>query len=387
MASTPKIESNFEPKIIYNRNFHTNSKVFSRISKPAVPFFGRGLPHVSERKSEAPLPSYHAVSLLDLHCSVQAPAVTLINAPMRASSNTNTDYSLSPAVRAVCEQKDAAVDLVMATVNAFLDASPLCSLVLAALAGHAHLVRRLSARHPRSFDACCEEAMDSAAEFGHLAVVQWLHEHRSEGCTTDAMDMAACNGHLDVVQWLHANRREGCTTNAMDFAAQNGHLHVLQWLHEHRREGCTRSAMDNAATSGHLHVMQWLHIHRHEGCSKSALANACFAGHYNVALWLLHFRRGDCRKEDMLTSSFCRQFLFEKWRQQQQQRPHRPQADSGEQSSWDGADMDIAQLVVELSRQSAKKRRLSLTHSENVGLTAAAELQRLSTGVEESVKC
>ncbi|TYZ63346.1 hypothetical protein PybrP1_012885 [[Pythium] brassicae (nom. inval.)] len=276
---------------------------------------------------------------------------------------------LSPAVRAACERHDAAVDLVMATINAFLDVSPRCSLMMAALSGHAHLVRRLSARHPTPFDSCCEEAMDSAAEFGHLGIVQWLHAHRSEGCTTDAMDLAASNGHLDVVRWLHENRDAGCTTNAMDFAAQNGHLHVIQWLHAHRREGCTRAAMDNAATGGHLSVIQWLHIHRREGCSKSALANACFAGHYNIALWLLQFRRRDCRKEDLLMSSFCRQFLFEKWRLQRLQTQQQLHELGEEPSKWDGADMDIAQLVAELHCRTAscsKRRRLSHTLSESV---------------------
>jgi hypothetical protein len=38
--------------------------------------------------------------------------------------------------------------------------------------------------------------MNSAAENGHLEVVQWLHENRSEGCTEDAMDFAARNGHF-----------------------------------------------------------------------------------------------------------------------------------------------------------------------------------------------
>ena len=58
--------------------------------------------------------------------------------------------------------------------------------------------------------------MNWAAGNGHLHVVKWLHEHRTEGCTTDAMDWAAENGHLDIVKWLHEHRIEGCTTNAMD---------------------------------------------------------------------------------------------------------------------------------------------------------------------------
>jgi len=36
--------------------------------------------------------------------------------------------------------------------------------------------------------------MDGAARFGHLHVVEWLHDNRSEGCTKDAMDGAASYG-------------------------------------------------------------------------------------------------------------------------------------------------------------------------------------------------
>lgn len=201
---------------------------------------------------------------------------------------------ISPSVLAVCDRFGAANDLVLDRVNAFLDVSSKWSLTRAALCGHLHLVQRLSRRHPRRFQRCCQEAMDSAAEFGHLHIVQWLHENRKEGCTTDAMDMAACNGHLRIVQWLHEHRTEGCTTNAMDFAAQNGHLHVLKWLHEHRKEGATHYAMDNAATNGHLEVIRWLHAHREEGCSQSAVVNALNAGHKDVAMWLASNRKSDC---------------------------------------------------------------------------------------------
>ena len=79
-----------------------------------------------------------------------------------------------------------------------------------------------------------KKAMDWAAQEGHLQVVKWLHENRSEGCTSDAMDGAAQEGHLDVVKWLHENRSEGCTSDAMDGAAQEGHLDVVKWLHENR---------------------------------------------------------------------------------------------------------------------------------------------------------
>ncbi|KAG6574744.1 Ankyrin repeat protein [Phytophthora cinnamomi] len=204
------------------------------------------------------------------------------------------ELDLSPAVLAACARFGADNDLVLQHVNAFLDWSPKWSLMRAALAGHLHLVQRLSRRSPNKFQRCCQEAMDSAAEFGHLEVVQWLHHNRREGCTTDAMDMAACNGHLQVVKWLQSHRKEGCTANAMDFAAQHGHLKVVQWLHYNRKEGATHYAMDNAASYGHLEVIQWLHANRSEGCSQSAVVNAINAGHEHVARWLVAHRKSDC---------------------------------------------------------------------------------------------
>jgi hypothetical protein len=101
--------------------------------------------------------------------------------------------------------------------------------------------------------------MNLAAKNGHLDVVKWLHEHRTEGCTTVAMNYAAYKGHLHVVKWLHKNRTEGCTTYAMDLATSNGHLHIVKWLHENRTEGCTAEAMNIATRKGHLEILQYLY--------------------------------------------------------------------------------------------------------------------------------
>jgi ankyrin repeat protein len=101
--------------------------------------------------------------------------------------------------------------------------------------------------------------MDDAAAYGHLHVIQYLHENRKEGCTKYAMDSAAAYGHLPVIQYLHENRKEGCTTRAMNWAAENGHLHVIQYLHENRSEGCTTDAMNWAAARGHLDVFEYLY--------------------------------------------------------------------------------------------------------------------------------
>ncbi|MHB1952776.1 MAG: ankyrin repeat domain-containing protein, partial [Sulfobacillus sp.] len=94
--------------------------------------------------------------------------------------------------------------------------------------------------------------MDYAAAYGHLPIVEFLHQNRTEGCTKDAMDRAAANGHLPIVKFLHQNRSEGCTKDAMDCAAANGHLPIVEFLHQNRTEGCTKDAMDRTAANGHL---------------------------------------------------------------------------------------------------------------------------------------
>ena len=158
----------------------------------------------------------------------------------------------------------------------------------AAQQGHLEVVKWL---HENRTEGCTTKAMNWAAENGHLEVVKWLHENRTEGCTTQAMDWASCNGHLNVVKWLHENRTEGCTIKAMNWAAHNGHLEVIKWLHENRTEGCTVNAMNWAVHNGHLEVIKWLHANRIEGCSRWwAMQNAdYFNRHANraaIVKWL-----------------------------------------------------------------------------------------------------
>lgn len=174
---------------------------------------------------------------------------------------------------------------------------------------------------------CTPMAMDIAASRGHLRVVTWLHENRSEGCTTNAMDFAAANGHFQVVEWLHSNRTEGCTTTAMDKVVAKCHRRlnfksdkheryrdILSFLNSNRREGCTSAAMnsavvngnlemvkwlfantnarpspqvfDEAAGQGRLDILAWLHDNVAVKCSSSAMSNAAAHGHLEAAKWL-----------------------------------------------------------------------------------------------------
>jgi len=141
-------------------------------------------------------------------------------------------------IKLLCEQK---FKCVQATVNACIN-------------NHYDIAEFLIKKNrllpsPHGFDYTCFK--------GNYAIVQLLHESGAR-CTTNAMDMAAQMGHLDIVEYLHINRTEGCTTSAMDLAALGGYLEVVRFLHGNRMEGCTFKAIDNASTRGFLEIVQFL---------------------------------------------------------------------------------------------------------------------------------
>ncbi|ETW10146.1 hypothetical protein H310_00516 [Aphanomyces invadans] len=147
--------------------------------------------------------------------------------------------------------------------------------------------------------SCSTNAMDSAATRGHLDLVRFLHDHSSVGCTHVAMDGAAENGHLAIVAFLHFHRTEGGTIDAMDFATQNGHLDVVQFLHFHRAEGCSADALNWAAEAGNLDLVYFLHDHRHEGATTDAMDAAAQHGYLDIVEFLHENRSEGCTSAAM----------------------------------------------------------------------------------------
>lgn len=143
--------------------------------------------------------------------------------------------------------------------------------------------------------------LNDAAEYGHLNIVIYLSK-QSFSCTTWAMDLAAKRGHLDIVEWLHNNRTEGCTTYAVDLAAMNGHTRVVKWLLDNRSEGGVQ-AIDLAAKNGHLNMVVWLCKYKEDKnderlvISNDAIDFALLNGHIEVVKWLYSNRKGCYTKE------------------------------------------------------------------------------------------
>lgn len=119
-------------------------------------------------------------------------------------------------------------------------------------------------------------AMDYAASLGDLAMVQWLHTHRSEGCTTRAMDEALRRNDLPMVQWLSQFRTEGYTVEALNEARRLGHAvaevidqrgQIPSLSSENEGDGLARQRVSQIVSwimEGHSVL-----IHGPGGCSKT----------------------------------------------------------------------------------------------------------------------
>ena len=49
------------------------------------------------------------------------------------------------------------------------------------------------------------------------------------------MDYASQMGHIDIIKFLHENRTEGCTEASFVWALQHNHIVVLEFLYENYR--------------------------------------------------------------------------------------------------------------------------------------------------------
>ncbi|GAM20325.1 hypothetical protein SAMD00019534_035000 [Acytostelium subglobosum LB1] len=168
----------------------------------------------------------------------------------------------------------------------------------AARAGHLNVVTLLQESLGSQQDQY--RALGMAAEYGHIQVVQYLHNilindndtERPKPSSFDKMcvkfgfDRAAQHGHMDVIKFLHENRTEGCSTNAMIFAARNGHLEVIDYLHRNRTEGCSSVAVSMAILSRHLDVVKYLLANRTETSSTEAMSYAIRKGNLPVVQYL-----------------------------------------------------------------------------------------------------
>jgi hypothetical protein len=120
----------------------------------------------------------------------------------------------------------------------------------------------------------------------------------TQALMTAAIDAAAINNHIEVVRNLYHCGAE-CSIDAINGAAENGHLEMVEWIHTFLNADCTTLAMDSAAANGHLGVVVWLHENRNEGCTQQAMNKALLNNHYDVVLWLLK-NRTECKVDEAI---------------------------------------------------------------------------------------
>ena len=132
-------------------------------------------------------------------------------------------------------------------------------------------------------------ALHAAAQFGHLHIVQYLHEEcNCNAYTTDSfgatpLHNAADRGHLDVVQYLHI--KCNCNINTINKrgytplhrAAAHGHLNVVQYL-----LGCGADAIatDNDGATPLQHACQNNHRNHNAPVIKYLLSKSAVVSYY-----------------------------------------------------------------------------------------------------------
>ncbi|OQR80566.1 hypothetical protein ACHHYP_17464 [Achlya hypogyna] len=142
-----------------------------------------------------------------------------------------------------------------------------CAVDIAAEHGHVEILRLLKGLPGTS------HAIEAAVRNGHLHVVQYLHEERSDGCDQSAYSLAMAADDVPMIKYLLENRCFRPADGApMDIprlyldAASNGRIEVM--LLVSKAYPCDlklmaptvqHHMMELAATYGHLPLLRWLH--------------------------------------------------------------------------------------------------------------------------------
>ena len=184
-------------------------------------------------------------------------------------------------------------------------------LYLAISEGDLRLVRKLVEEDRidvnMTSDTTNTTALQAAASFGHLPIVQYLLQHGADLHKTDNRGLtvlhgAAQNGHIAVVRYLVEQGADKEMDNNNGFsplaiAAQSGHLGVVQYLLE---QGADKDRAGNegrvplfiAAAGGHLAIVrllveQGVDVNRAANDGTTPLHFAAYNGHAEVLSYLM----------------------------------------------------------------------------------------------------
>ncbi|OQR89655.1 ankyrin repeat protein L63-like [Achlya hypogyna] len=133
-----------------------------------------------------------------------------------------------------------------------------------------------------------DDAFQLACESGHLPVVEFLYERGLGGSDASPKHIVyrtTLRGHLPVLRFLHARSFDGFDKFALLHAVELGHLGVVQFLHEIRTEKMYGLVYD-AVPGGHLDVVKFLHRNGYSHDIKGVLSYALTQGQEDIARFL-----------------------------------------------------------------------------------------------------
>lgn len=151
--------------------------------------------------------------------------------------------------------------------------------IWAAKGGQVRLLRWLNRQN-----CDMENVMYTAAQYGQLACMQWLHRNYDDCDDECICSVAAQCGHLPCLQWAHEHDYDWNNWTC-NLAAQYGHLDCLQYAIEN---GCARNhgALYNASSVGHLQCVKYL-VHKGLHVNAKAFHEAISHDRLKIAQWMV----------------------------------------------------------------------------------------------------
>ncbi len=128
----------------------------------------------------------------------------------------------------------------------------------------------------------------TAASFGQLEILEYLHIEQKIILFEELYTAAAQSGKLTVSHWLDEHECPWDSA-ACEWAAFLGHLEILRWALETGHPHNIETVCRRAAMGGHLEVVEWLHRFTH---SQDLLwphmlcQDAVSYGHWELFEWL-----------------------------------------------------------------------------------------------------
>ncbi|EFA78726.1 hypothetical protein PPL_08187 [Heterostelium album PN500] len=219
---------------------------------------------------------------------------------------------------------------------------------------------------PPSQTHCTTDAMDRAALGGHISILSYLFENRTEGCSNNILEPACYKGGTKVVRYLLETMKVPCPSHlavmnavrsgnletirvvlehfkpsvsnqylktlihldpaidhgnleiikmllmrfpfieklgsSMVRAAEHGFMEIVIYLHENGWPSSS-AAIDFAAGNGHLDVVKYLFTNRTEGCTIVAVNKSAGNGHLDVIRYLVEEKHREVTEESVTNAA------------------------------------------------------------------------------------